>query len=87
MLMEKMEGFPLTWDTATPVQKTKVLEQMADIFLALEQHQFLSTGSISSENGSSKVCGFAQSQLFDFPDTPLGPFNDLESSLRAILGQ
>lgn len=87
MLIEKMEGSPLEWDTTTSVQKTKVLEQLADIFLALEEHPFRSTGSISSESGSSKVCGFAQPQLFDFPDFPLGPFKDLESSLRAMIAQ
>ena len=87
MLMEKMEGSPLVWDETTSAQKTKVLEQLADIFLSLEEHQFHSTGSLSFEDGSSKVCGFAQSQLFDFPDIPLGPFNNLESSLRAILAQ
>ena len=87
MLMEKMKGSPLVWDETTSAQKTKVLEQLADVFLSLEEHQFRSTGSLSFEDGSSKVCGFAQSQLFDFPDMPLGPFNDLESSLRAILAQ
>lgn len=87
ILMEKLEGSPLTWDTTTSIQKTKVLEQLADIFLALEEHHFHSTGSLGFENGSKTVCGFAQSQLFDFPDIPLGPFNDLASSLRAILAQ
>ena len=87
MLMEKMEGSPLVWDETTSAQKTKVMEQLADISLSLEEHQFRSTGSLSFEDGSSKVCGFAQSQLFDSPDIPLGPLNDLESSLRAILTQ
>lgn len=40
-----------------------------------------------SHDGSSKIGGFAQSQLFDSPNSPLGPFDDLESSLRAMLAQ
>ena len=85
ILMEKMKGAPLAWDIITSVQKTKVLEQLADIFLALERHPFNSTGSIFPSNKSKKICGFAQSQLFETPDTPLGPFSTLEASLRAIL--
>ena len=85
MLMEKMKGAPLAWDITTSVQKTKVLEQLADIFLALEKHPFNSTGSIFPSDESTKICGFAQSQLFETPNTPLGPFDTLETSLRAIL--
>lgn len=85
LLMEKMKGAPLAWNKTTSVQRTKVLEQLADIFLALEKHPFDSTGSIFPSNESSKICGFAQSQLFETPDAPLGPFSTLETSLRAIL--
>ncbi|KAF6230379.1 hypothetical protein HO133_004721 [Letharia lupina] len=85
MLIEKMKGAPLMWDTTTPIQRTKVLEQLADILLALEKHSFHSTGSLFPSNGSGNVCGFAQSQLFDSPNTTLGPFDTLESSLRAML--
>lgn len=87
LLMEKIDGVPLMWDMTTPAQRTKVVEQMADIFLALEKHPFRSTGSIYLSNGSSKICGFAQSQLFDSPDAPLGPFDNLGSSLRAMIAQ
>ena len=87
LLMEKMKGAPLVWDMTTPNQRTKVLEQLTDIFLALEKHPSSSTGSIFPSNGSSKICGFAQSQLFESPSDPLGPFNTLESSLRAMLAQ
>lgn len=87
LLMEKMKGSPPRWDVATLAQKRKILEQLADTFLALEKHPFSSTGSIFPSNGSSKICGFAQSQLFDSPNAPLGPFNTLESSVRAMLAQ
>ena len=69
----------------TPTEKTKVLKQLTDIFLALEKHPFPSTGSLYPSYGSSKVCGFAQPQLFGDPNTPLGPPETLESSLSAIL--
>ncbi len=85
LLMEKMKGAPLMWDMATTAQGRKVLEQLTEVFLALEKHPFDSTGSIFPSNGSSKISGFAQLQLFDSPNTTLGPFNTLESSLRAML--
>ena len=87
LLMEKLRGAPLIWDMATSAQKTKVLEQLTDIFLTLEKHPFRLTGSLYPSNGSSEVCGFAFPQLFSDPNTPLGPFETLESSLRAILAQ
>lgn len=87
LLMEKIEGVPLMWETTIPAERTKVLEQLGDIFLALEKHPFPSTGSMFPSNGSSKISGFAQPQLFDSPNAPLGPFDTLESSLRAMLAQ
>lgn len=87
-LMEKMKGTPLMWDMTTPAQRTRVLEQLTDVLLALEKHPFSSTGSIFPSNGTSEICGFAQPQLFDSPpNVPLGPFNTLESSIRAMLAQ
>lgn len=85
--MEKMKGTPLIWDITTPSQRTKILEQLTDILLALEKYPSSSTGSIVASKGSSNVCGFAQPQLFDSPNAPLGPFDNLESSIRATLAQ
>lgn len=87
LLMEKIKGAPLMWDMTTPSQRTKILDQLTDVLLALEKYPSRSTGSIVASHGSSKIGGFAQSQLFDSPDAPLGPFDDLESSLRAMLAQ
>lgn len=87
LLMEKMKGGPLMWNTTTPSQRTKILEQLTDILLTLEKYPSSSTGSILALDGSSKICGFAQPQLFESPNTPLGPFDDLESSMRAMLAQ
>ena len=70
LLMEKMKGAPLAWNMTTSVQKTK--------------HPFNSTGSIFPPNGSNKISGFSQPQLFETPNAPLGPFSTLENSLREI---
>ena len=83
LLMEKLKGAALDWNSTTSAQKTKVLEQLADVFLALEKHPFPITGSMYPSNGSSEVGGFALPSLFESPNTPLGPFDTLESSLRA----
>ena len=84
LLMEKLKGAALDWNSTTSAQKTKILEQLADVFLALEKHPFPTTGSMYPSNGSSEVGGFALPPLFESPNTPLGPFDTLESSLRAV---
>lgn len=83
ILMEKMSGSPLNWEIASPKQKSKVMEQLADVYLELEKHPFAATGSLIHENGT--MAGFAQAQLFKGPTGPLGPFDSLKSSLDAIL--
>ncbi len=87
LLTEKREGAPLVWDMTTPSQRTKILEQLTDLLLVLEKYPSSSTGSIVTSDGSSKIGGFAQPLLFDSPNAALGPFDDLESSLRAMLAQ
>lgn len=87
LLMEKLKGSALEWDKTTAVQKTKVLEQLGDVFLTLKKHPFPSTGSLFPSNNSSKLYGFAQPQLFDSPNTTLGPYKSLKSSLKAMLAQ
>ena len=84
LLMEKLKGAALDWNSTTSAQKIKVLEQLADVFLALEKHPFPTTGSIYPSNGSIKVGAFALPPLFESPNTPLGPFDTLESSLRVV---
>lgn len=87
LLMEKMRGAPLMWDLAAPAQRTKILEQLVGVFLALEKHPFGAIGSLFPVNGSNEISGFAQPQLFDSPNAPLGPFDTLESSVSTILAQ
>ena len=84
LLMEKLKGAALDWNSTTSAQKTKVLGQLADVFLALEKHPFTTMGSMYPSDGSSEVGGFARPRLFESPNTPLGPFDTLQSSLRAV---
>lgn len=87
IIMEKISGAPLRWDLATSAQRTRILEQLVDIFLELEKHPFSATGSICPGDATKQIGGFAQTLLFESPETSLGPFATLESCLEAILSQ
>lgn len=67
--MEKLRGSPLDWNRASKDQKTKVMEQLVDVFLELEKHPFQMTGSLVDEAGM--ISAFAQAQLFKAPTAPL----------------
>ncbi|KAI4726112.1 hypothetical protein E4T49_06137 [Aureobasidium sp. EXF-10728] len=82
MLMEKLPGKPLQWSDASAQQKTKVMEQLANVFLELEKHPFPATGSLSQDG---KVGPFAQGHMFLSPSKSLGPFSTLQESLTSIL--
>jgi hypothetical protein len=82
ILMEKLPGSPLQWNTASPEQKTKIMEQLVDAFLELERHPFTKLGS-PSLNGSS-VGPQVQHHMFFTPTHSVGPYDTLGSSLRAI---
>lgn len=82
VLMEKLSGKPLQWSNASAQQKTKVMEQLADVFLELEKHPFPAAGSLSQ---GGVVGPFAQSHMFVSPSESLGPFSTSEDSLTSIL--
>ncbi|EXJ78033.1 hypothetical protein A1O3_09193 [Capronia epimyces CBS 606.96] len=86
-LMEKLPGVPLEWDEATSGQRTRVMDQLVDIFLELEKHPFHTSGSLSLSQDVLKVGGFAQLPLFSSPEQTLGPFETLQSSLHAMISQ
>lgn len=46
VLMEKMPGRPLDWNSASEEQRRRVMDQLADIYLELEKHPLPMTGSI-----------------------------------------
>ncbi|EEH35072.2 hypothetical protein PAAG_06119 [Paracoccidioides lutzii Pb01] len=86
VLLEKMGGRKLQWDKANKTTQTKILEQLADISLELERHDFEMTGSIvPSDDGVVQIGGYAMLPLFRDSRTPIGPFSSLSASLRAII--
>lgn len=91
LLIEKLPGSSLRWSLTTPEQKTKVMEQLADIFAELERHPFRSMGSLD-QPGSTQVGAFAQESLTDFEGLRMlttGPCSSLEeyhhASIQRIL--
>lgn len=91
MLVEKMAGTSLRWSIASPEQRRRVVEQLADIFTELRKHPFDKMGSLDT-SGSSHIGPFARESLTDFDGSrmsPLGPFSTLweyyTSSIRLIL--
>lgn len=94
ILMEKLPGKPLDWDDATEQQRTRVMEQLADLYLELEKHPIPLTGSLvpssnpsMTNRGSIQVGPFAQAPCFVTPDRALGPFNTLAETYTALVQQ
>lgn len=85
ILMEKMPGTALEWNDATSTQRTKVMQQLVDIFLELEKYPLKQTGSLVPANVRDKVGGFAQPPLFETPGKTLGPFSKLETAYTAMI--
>lgn len=85
ILMDKVEGQALNWQSLTPPQREKVMQQLADVLLELEKHPFNAMGSIitpildDTRSDSFQVGGMARTATFR-GGTPLGPFN---TSLQA----
>ena len=94
VLMEKLPGKPLDWGCATTEQRARVMEQLADVYLELERHPILQTGSLVHSAGSDRakrnrvdVGSFAQTPCFETPDLAVGPFGTLEAAYTAIIRQ
>ncbi|KAI0469950.1 hypothetical protein GGR56DRAFT_668346 [Xylariaceae sp. FL0804] len=91
ILMEKLPGKSLRWATASEEQRTKVMDQLADIFIELQKHPFDRMGSLGLP-GEPHVGPFASESMTDFTQSEMrlaGPFATLEDyhrySLRLIL--
>jgi hypothetical protein len=82
MLMEKMAGSPLQWSKCSAQQRTKVMEQLVEIFLELEKHPLRATGSLTDDG---MVGPFAQIHTFSTPSLSLGPFDTTEEALTCII--
>lgn len=75
--MEKLQGKPLDWGRATTEQRTRVMEQLADLYLELEKHPIPLTGSLVPVSGHAGVKTTTLEVLRKFPAsnrwiTPLG---------------
>ncbi|KAI1119490.1 hypothetical protein F5Y14DRAFT_437992 [Nemania sp. NC0429] len=89
MLMEKLEGEPLRWYSATPSQKEKIMQQLVDIFLEIEKHPFDTIGSIMPAAGDPsafEIQGFANQGTFPSGNgEPLGPFYSSIEAASAVI--
>lgn len=85
MLIEKINGSPLNWAEAKTLQKIKVMRQLVDVFMEIEQHLFDSLGSIVQPQHVSPLGGFAENQTFDVGSGPLGPFPSQLEADRATV--
>ncbi|KAL3468070.1 hypothetical protein BJX64DRAFT_282954 [Aspergillus heterothallicus] len=91
ILMEKLPGKSLRWSLTTPEQKTKVISQLADVYISLKSLSFHKMGSLD-EPGPDHVGPFARESLTEYINSqmiPLGPYTDLRdyhhSSIEFIL--
>jgi aminoglycoside phosphotransferase (APT) family kinase protein len=101
ILMEKMHGTPLEWQSATATQKEKIVRQLADIMLEMERHPFDQLGSLIATAGmwsgeaapgtavqsQIQVDGLAEHSTFRSGDggRPLGPFRSSQEAFRALV--
>ena len=88
ILMEELEGKPLNWQEATPQQREKVMQQLADAFLEIDKHPFKAMGSLyasSMAETTIEVRGLANPSTFQVGKGPLGPFSSPLKGSQAIL--
>jgi hypothetical protein len=93
ILMEKLPGKSLRWDTTSQEQKDRIMGQLADIYIELSKHPFDLAGSLIADGpGDPRVGAFTRESLTDFVRSEMrtmGPFASWEeyhrSSLRLIL--
>ena len=88
ILMEKLDGKSLDWQSATPQQREKVMQQLVDIFLEIEKHPFKAMGSLhasSVADSTIDVKGLANQSTCQVDKGPLGPFSSSLEGSQAIL--
>ncbi|KAJ6442415.1 parp domain-containing protein [Purpureocillium lavendulum] len=91
ILMDKMPGRSLRWSTATPEQRKRVMDQIADVFIELQKNPFRALGSLD-ESESTRIGPFARESLTNFEGPEMqtiGPCSSWQeyqlSSLRLVL--
>ncbi|CAI7625998.1 unnamed protein product [Penicillium bialowiezense] len=88
ILMEKMLGKSLVWSDATREQRTKVVYQLADIYIELQAHPFPMMGSLDETGSGIAIGPFAKESLANFGKfglEMLGPFSSLEEFYHAYI--
>ncbi|KAK2740301.1 hypothetical protein FQN57_006181 [Myotisia sp. PD_48] len=89
IFLEKLKGKSLSWSLASPQQKTKVMNQVADIYIELQRHSFELMGSLElQQDGTQKIGPFAKESLADVSQTDMrliGPCSSMEGYYRSIL--
>lgn len=101
ILMEKMNGRPLDWHSATAAQMEKIVRQLADVMLEIEKHPFDQLGSLIAPLGALssqttpdaaidsqvQIGGLAQHSTFRSGQgsRPLGPFRTSQEAHRALV--
>lgn len=90
--MEKIPERPLDWSLASEDQKTKILDQLADIFIELHKYPFPQMGALQPGPKDGANGQFATESLLNLEDDNLlglGSFTSLEeyytSSIHLIL--
>ena len=88
ILMEKLEGKPLIWQEATPQQREKAMQQLADIPLEIEKHHFKLWALLYASSMADTIIdvrGLGNPSTFQVGKGPLGPFSSSLKGSRAIL--
>ncbi|KAG6013426.1 hypothetical protein E4U54_006758 [Claviceps lovelessii] len=89
MLVEKMPGTPLQWQSATAAQREKIVRQLAEIMLEIERHPFEQLGSLVAAVSDSQMQlgGLAQHSTCRSGDggRPLGPFRSSRDAFGALV--
>lgn len=89
ILMEKLDGKALDWSTLTGMQREKIMQQLADIFLEIEKHPFNAMGSLvqttADEFGVQGLASHHATFLVGDGKGPLGPFSSSLEGSRAII--
>jgi aminoglycoside phosphotransferase (APT) family kinase protein len=88
ILMEKMPGKALRWSLASADQRKKIMSQLADVYIKLQDFPFESAGSLD-QPGTSRIGPFARESLTDYRSSggmrAIGPCSSHEEYLIATL--
>ncbi|KAB8210694.1 hypothetical protein BDV34DRAFT_209340 [Aspergillus parasiticus] len=87
ILMEKLPGKLLRWSLASPEQRRKVMDQLADIYILLESLPFDNMGSLDRP-GTDHIGPFARESLTHYIRSQmltLGPYTNYRDYLRASI--